>query len=330
MRTAPPGAAAACSSSTFREAALTGQSAPNPGPGVRFADLPREVHALHDAACNNDYARFLAVFAPMRAEKIRPNYGERRGSTYLCGLVIDEVLIDTHTAEWALNYGAAPACREAAVAGRTPEHSYPSKAKDRTTARGVAGPKRDAGDERNVEDARRAASMRRGFRGDAVPRLTTFDRKCSEYPSLAKGVRTLYVAFSVERALLHGLLWCALGTDLVIRPCPRLGAVLPHEGLPQRVSDHPYDDRGMDVVGNNQPLLALVCEVRQLPSRLRAQNHGNALRGIAGFANCPFPMLTEAIRMHFVGDKASEFPLDALLLDLSNEGWLDRSRNVHR
>jgi len=157
-------------------------------PEVRFADLPREVHALHDAACNNDYARFLAVFAPMRAEKrIRPNYGERRGSNYLRGLVIDEVLIDTHTAEWALNYGAAPACREAAVAGRTLRHSYPSKAKDRTTARGVAGPKRDAGDERNVEDARRAASMRRGSEGMQSPRLTTFARKCSEYPSLAKG-----------------------------------------------------------------------------------------------------------------------------------------------
>ncbi len=68
-------------------------------------------------------------------------------------------------------------------------------------------------------------------------------------------VRTLYVAFSVERALLHGLLWCALGTDLGIRPCPRLGAVY-LMSLPQRVFVHPYDDRGMDVVGNNHPLLA--------------------------------------------------------------------------
>jgi hypothetical protein len=157
-------------------------------PEIRLADLPPEIHSLHDAACSNDYARFLAGFAPMRAEKrISLVYGDRRGSIYLRGLEIDDVRIDTHVAEWTLNPGTAPASREAAVARRTLRHSYPSKAKDSAPAHGGSGAKRDAGVESHVDDARRAKSMRRGSEGMQSPRLTTFDRKCSEYPSRAKG-----------------------------------------------------------------------------------------------------------------------------------------------
>ncbi len=68
-------------------------------------------------------------------------------------------------------------------------------------------------------------------------------------------LRVLYVAFTVARALLDCILWCALGTDLGIRPCPRLRAVY-LLSLKQQVLVHPYDDRGMDVVGSNHELLA--------------------------------------------------------------------------
>ncbi len=68
-------------------------------------------------------------------------------------------------------------------------------------------------------------------------------------------LRVLYVAFTVERALLDCILWCALGTDLGIRPCPRLRAVY-LLSLKQQVLVHPYDDRGMDAVGSNHALIA--------------------------------------------------------------------------
>ena len=67
--------------------------------------------------------------------------------------------------------------------------------------------------------------------------------------------RVLSVAFSTELAMLEGILWCALGADLGIRPNPRLNSIY-LMSLPNRVLVHPYDDRGMDVVGSNHALLA--------------------------------------------------------------------------
>jgi hypothetical protein len=68
-------------------------------------------------------------------------------------------------------------------------------------------------------------------------------------------LRVLYVAFEVAPTLLDYILWCALGADLGIRPCPQLRAVY-LLSLEQQVLVHPYDDRGMDVVGKNHELLA--------------------------------------------------------------------------
>ncbi len=160
-------------------------------PAVCLAAMRADVQTLHAAACGNDYARFLAVFAPMRADKrISIVYGQRRASTYLRGLAIDDVLIDTHPVEWALSHRVAPASRELAVGGRTLRHSYPSKAKDNAPAGDSVTPirpPRNGGRESNIDGARRASSMRRGSEGMQSPRLTTFARKCSEYPSPAKG-----------------------------------------------------------------------------------------------------------------------------------------------
>lgn len=65
--------------------------------------------------------------------------------------------------------------------------------------------------------------------------------------------RTL-VAFSCGREMLDRLLWGALAADLGIRP--RLLARV-HLADPERgVMLHPYDDRGMDVIGPNAELLS--------------------------------------------------------------------------
>ena len=91
--------------------------------------------------------------------------------------------------------------------------------------------------------------------GVKVPRARSGWMITEEDSEDAEPLRTLYLAFSVERAMLDGLLWCALGTDLGIRPCPRLTAVY-LMSLPQRVLVHPYDHRGMDVIGSDHAILA--------------------------------------------------------------------------
>lgn len=68
-------------------------------------------------------------------------------------------------------------------------------------------------------------------------------------------LKVFYVAFKIAPTLLDSVLWCAVGTDLGIRPCPRLRAVY-LLSLEEKVLVHPYDDRGMDVVGKNHELLA--------------------------------------------------------------------------
>lgn len=67
--------------------------------------------------------------------------------------------------------------------------------------------------------------------------------------------RTL-VSFPVERAVLHRVLWGALAADLGITPQLECRVYLadPERG----VLLHPYDDRGMDVIGPNRELLSLL------------------------------------------------------------------------
>jgi hypothetical protein len=63
------------------------------------------------------------------------------------------------------------------------------------------------------------------------------------------------VAFEVPASLLQNILWCALASDLgSIRPRPRCTFYL--FNIPDGVMVLPYDDRGMDVVGPNHPLMA--------------------------------------------------------------------------
>lgn len=62
------------------------------------------------------------------------------------------------------------------------------------------------------------------------------------------------VAFACERDALHRLLWGALAADLGIEP--RLGADVFIADPARGVLVHPYDDRGMDVIGPNRALLA--------------------------------------------------------------------------
>lgn len=65
----------------------------------------------------------------------------------------------------------------------------------------------------------------------------------------------LHTAFVADRTLLDNFLWCALAVDLNIEPCPNLSAIR-LINMEQAVLVHPYDDRGMDVVGSDRELLA--------------------------------------------------------------------------
>jgi hypothetical protein len=63
-----------------------------------------------------------------------------------------------------------------------------------------------------------------------------------------------FVAFRADASVLDGLLWGALAGDLGIRPALLAGVYIadPERGL----LVHPYDDRGMDVIGPNRERLA--------------------------------------------------------------------------
>lgn len=64
----------------------------------------------------------------------------------------------------------------------------------------------------------------------------------------------LYVAFEMPVNLLKNLLWCALATDFgSIRPNPHCWVYL--FDCEKQIAVFPYDDRGMDVVGNNKKQL---------------------------------------------------------------------------
>ncbi|MEJ7806220.1 MAG: DUF3885 domain-containing protein [Telluria sp.] len=68
-----------------------------------------------------------------------------------------------------------------------------------------------------------------------------------------RGDRWLSVVFTLPATKLQNLLWCALAYDLNVRPRP--GCRIHIINLAQRLIVHPYDDRGMDVVGPNSALL---------------------------------------------------------------------------
>jgi hypothetical protein len=65
----------------------------------------------------------------------------------------------------------------------------------------------------------------------------------------------LNIAFEAPIAALQSLLWCAFTVDFPsIRPNPRCAIYL--FNIKQQIIAFPYDDRGMDVVGQDRALLA--------------------------------------------------------------------------
>ncbi|MGV3523056.1 MAG: DUF3885 domain-containing protein [Candidatus Sericytochromatia bacterium] len=76
-----------------------------------------------------------------------------------------------------------------------------------------------------------------------------------------------HLLLPLELKQLDSVLWLALGKDLGIRPrfTGDIRLFWPQQGL----AVHPYDDRGMDVVGPNQELLSLL--YRSFAHRLEAR-----------------------------------------------------------
>jgi hypothetical protein len=67
----------------------------------------------------------------------------------------------------------------------------------------------------------------------------------------------LNVAFEISTAKLQNLLWCAIVSDFgSLHPNPQCRVYLVN--LAEKVMAHPYDDRGMDVLGPNHALLAML------------------------------------------------------------------------
>ena len=66
----------------------------------------------------------------------------------------------------------------------------------------------------------------------------------------------LFVSFPLEKTVLHRVLWGALAADLGVRP--RLECLVYLADPERGVLLHPYDDRGMDVIGPNRELLSLL------------------------------------------------------------------------
>lgn len=62
-----------------------------------------------------------------------------------------------------------------------------------------------------------------------------------------------YIAFPVQKGYISKLLWSALAADLGIKPSANCDVYL--FSIKQGVLAHPYDDRGMDLIGSNRVLL---------------------------------------------------------------------------
>ena len=65
--------------------------------------------------------------------------------------------------------------------------------------------------------------------------------------------RRTFICFEIEKSELPRFLWGTLANELGVRPRSQCDLYIFHAGL--GVLAHPYDDRGMDVIGPNQEIL---------------------------------------------------------------------------
>lgn len=66
-----------------------------------------------------------------------------------------------------------------------------------------------------------------------------------------------YIAFNIPTEHLTNALWCAIASDFgFIKPAPRAAVYL--FNLDRKIMIHPYDDRGMDIVGPNKQFLKML------------------------------------------------------------------------
>lgn len=81
---------------------------------------------------------------------------------------------------------------------------------------------------------------------DLVPREDRFDEDIEEW--------WINVAFELSTTKLQSLFWCAFTVDFPsLRPNPRCDLYI--FNLKERILVHPYDDRGMDIIGQNKDIL---------------------------------------------------------------------------
>lgn len=89
----------------------------------------------------------------------------------------------------------------------------------------------------------------REFWLEPVPLGDRWDEKVEEW--------TAFVAFEFPTVRMQSLLWCAFATDFgPFRPNPHCSVYF--VDVERRLLAHPYDDRGMDIVGPNTDLLSQI------------------------------------------------------------------------
>lgn len=98
---------------------------------------------------------------------------------------------------------------------------------------------------RQLQDAQIPVPAQREFWSEPVEK--------EEWEEKSIEVREVTLAFHVPAGLIRNILWCALAKDLGVSP--RLECDVYLVNLQDGLAMHPYDDRGMDIVGPNTEAL---------------------------------------------------------------------------
>jgi hypothetical protein len=93
------------------------------------------------------------------------------------------------------------------------------------------------------------------FRGIRECQITIPKSECEIWQGIEPKEELLrtYIVFPVQKGDLPKLLWSALASDLGVRPRANCDVYL--FSIKQGILVHPYDDRGMDVIGPNKAFL---------------------------------------------------------------------------